>query len=205
MKDKISTNYKIHLSKDKHLRKVIKNHDNFKLRNRKNLCLYLCGSIMSQQLSGKVADVIYKRFLELYNGSEPTPQQIIDTPHESLRNIGLSNNKANYIRNVASFAIEFGIDFKTLNKLDNESIIKYLTQIKGVGRWTVEMLMMFALAREDVFAIDDYGIQSAMIKLYNLGHLSKRELRQELLRLSAKWSPYRTYACLHLWHWKDSE
>ena len=94
---------------------------------------------------------------------------------------------------------------KKLNKMSNEEVITYLTQIKGVGKWTVEMLLMFALGREDVFAVDDFGIQSAMIKMYNLNAEDKKEMRQRMLKISAKWEPYRTFACLHLWHWKDEK
>ena len=88
--------------------------------------------------------------------------------------------------------------------MDNEEVIAYLTEIKGVGRWTVEMLLMFALGREDVFAVDDLGIQNAMIKLYKLDNSDKKQLREKMLKVSAKWSPYRTYACVHLWRWKDN-
>jgi DNA-3-methyladenine glycosylase II len=105
---------------------------------------------------------------------------------------------------VARFAIEQGMDHRHLGKMDNEEVITYLTQIKGVGRWTAEMLLMFALGREDVFAVDDLGIQNAMIRLYKLDRTDKRSFREALLRISQKWSPYRTYACLHLWHWKDN-
>ena len=159
---------------------------------------------MSQQLSTKVADVIYKRFIALYNGKEPTPQQILDTPFEKLRGIGLSNAKVGYVQNVARFEIEFGMDAKKLNKMSNEEVIDYLIVIKGVGRWTIEMLLMFALGREDVFAVDDLGIQNAMISLYKLDNTDKKQLREDMLRLSKKWSPYRTYACVHLWRWKDN-
>lgn len=79
-----------------------------------------------------------------------------------------------------------------------------LTQIKGVGKWTVEMLLMFSLGREDVFAVDDLGIQQAMTRLYKLEDLDKKQLKEKMLQLSNKWSPYRTYACLHLWSWKDN-
>ncbi len=89
--------------------------------------------------------------------------------------------------------------------MENEDVIAYLTQIKGVGRWTVEMLLMFALGREDVFAIDDWGVQNAMIQLYKLDRADKKKFREDLLRISQKWSPYRTYACVHLWRWKDNE
>jgi DNA-3-methyladenine glycosylase II len=196
--------YISHLSKDKKLKKLIETGETHQLRKRKNICTYLCASIMSQQLSTKVATVIHNRFLALYGSKEPTPQQILDTPFEQLRGIGLSNAKVNYVKNVASFEIESGMDHRKLNKMSNEEVIEYLTQIKGVGRWTVEMLLMFALGREDVFAIDDLGIQNAMIRLYKLENKDKKKMKEDLLKLSGKWSPYRTYACMHLWQWKDN-
>jgi DNA-3-methyladenine glycosylase II len=196
--------YIVHLSKDKKLKKLIDAQEPQKLSSHHNICLRLCASIMSQQLSTKVAQVIYKRFLELYGGEEPSPQQIVDTPLETLRGIGLSNAKAAYVQNVARFALEHNLNDKELEKMENEEIINLLTQIKGVGKWTVEMLLMFTLGREDVFSIDDYGIQMAMKKVYKLDDSNKKEFRQQLLKISGKWAPYRTYACLHLWLWKDN-
>ena len=196
--------YVAHLSKDKKLKKLVESAEPHQLKKRKNICSYLCASIMSQQLSTKVATVIHNRFLALFGGKEPLPQQIIDTPFEKLRGIGLSNAKVNYVKNVAQFELDFGMDAKRLHKMDNEEVIVYLTQIKGVGRWTTEMLLMFALGREDVFAVDDLGIQNAMINLYKLDNSDKKKLREDMLRISKKWSPYRTYACLHLWQWKDN-
>ena len=196
--------YISHLSKDKKLRNLVKSGEPHQLIKRKNLCTYLCASIMSQQLSTKVAKVIYGRYLNLFGGNEPTPQQILDMPFEQLRGIGLSNAKVNYVKNVAQFEIESGMDHKKLYKMSNEEVIDYLITIKGVGRWTIEMLLMFALGREDVFAVDDLGVQNAMIRLYQLDVSNKKQLREELLRISEKWSPYRTYACLHLWKWKDN-
>ena len=196
--------YTIHLSKDKKLKKLIGQQQQFQLKQKKNICIYLCASIMSQQLSTKVATVIYNRFLNLFGGKEPTAQQILDTPLEKLRSIGLSNAKASYVHNVAKFAQEKGLDTKKLNRMSNEELTQYLTEIKGVGKWTTEMLLMFALGREDVFAVDDLGIQNAMIGLYRLNNEDKKQLKLEMLRISEKWSPYRTYACLHLWHWKDN-
>ena len=159
---------------------------------------------MSQQLSTKVAKVIYNRFIELYGGEEPQPQQVLDTPFEILRGIGLSNAKVNYVQNVARFCIENSITDSKLKKQSNEEIIGLLTQIKGVGQWTVEMLLMFSLGREDVFAVDDLGIQQAIVKAYKLNIENKKEIKEKMLQISSKWSPYRTYACLHLWHWKDN-
>jgi DNA-3-methyladenine glycosylase II len=129
---------------------------------------------------------------------------ILDTTLEKLRAIGLSNAKTNYVHNVARFALEKGLDYRKLDKMGNEEVITYITSIKGVGRWTAEMLLMFTLGREDVFAVDDLGIQNAMIKLYKLDNSDKKKFREDLLRISQKWSPYRTYACLLLWHWKDN-
>lgn len=192
-----------HLSRDAILKKLIKQHGTFKLEPKKNLCLYLCYSIMSQQLSTKVASVIKQRFLDLYGG-EPTPQQIIDTPFEKLRGIGLSNAKVNYVQNVARFELEHGMGQKKLATMDNEEVIAYLTQIKGVGRWTTEMLLMFALCREDLFAIDDLGLQQAVTGLYGLKQRKKKTLNAAILKIADQWSPYRTYACLYLWRWKDN-
>jgi DNA-3-methyladenine glycosylase II len=196
--------YTAHLVKDKKLLTVIDQQQPLQLVQRSKIYLRLCSSIMSQQLSTKVAEVIYQRFLNLYGGDEPTPEQIIQTPFETLRAIGLSNAKTNYIRNVAMFEIEQGMSSEKLEKMSNEEVIEYLTQIKGVGRWTVEMLLMFALGREDVFAIDDLGIQNAMIKLYKLDRTDKKKFKEDMLRISKRWKPYRTFACLHLWRWKDN-
>lgn len=197
--------YISHLSKDRKLKKIIDPSQPHKLKKKKNICTYLCASIMSQQLSTKVADVIHRRFLALYGDREPTPQQILDTPFEVLRGIGLSNAKVNYVKNVARFELEQGLDVKKLRAMSNEEVIDYLIQIKGVGRWTVEMLLMFALGREDVFAVDDLGIQNAMVKLYGIETEDRKELKEKMIVLSGKWAPYRTYACLHLWRWRDDK
>lgn len=195
--------YVAHLSKDKKLVAII-NEPLEPLHGRRNIPLRLMASIMSQQLSTKVAKVIYHRFLALFNGEEPSPQQVLAMPAETLRSIGLSNAKVGYVHNVARFCIEHNIEDHALQVMNNEDIIALLTQIKGVGRWTVEMLLMFTLGREDVFAPDDLGIQQAMVKLYNIKTTDKKALRERMLKLSAKWKPYRTYACMHLWRWKDN-
>lgn len=159
---------------------------------------------MSQQLSVKVAKVIKQRFIDLYGG-EPTSQQILDTPFEKLRGIGMSNAKTNYVLNVARFDIESGLEYKKLSKMTNEDVIAYLTQIKGVGRWTTEILLMFALGREDLFAIDDLGLCQAVIGLYDLKHRKKKIMREKIIKISEQWAPYRTYACIYLWRWKDNK
>ena len=196
--------YTTHLSKDKKLAKLIVQQEPFTLKFHKNICLRLCASIMSQQLSTKVAKVIYHRFLDLYGGQEPTPQQIVATPFDKVRAIGLSNAKTQYVLNVAQFAIDHKLDDKSLKKMSDDEIIALLTQIKGVGKWTVEMLLMFTLGRQDIFSADDYGIQVAMKNIYKLDDSNKKQFKERMLKISSKWTPYRTYACLHLWHWKDN-
>jgi DNA-3-methyladenine glycosylase II len=196
--------YVAHLSKDKRLKKLIDGREPFKLKQRKNVCIYLCASIMSQQLSTKVATVIYNRFLDLFGGKEPSPEQILLIPLTTLRSLGLSNAKASYVHNVARFALEKGMEVKKLNRMSNEELIEYFTEIKGVGRWTTEMLLMFALGREDVFAVDDLGIQNAMIGIYRLKSDNQKKLKVDMIKISEKWKPYRTFACLHLWQWKDN-
>jgi DNA-3-methyladenine glycosylase II len=195
--------YLKHLQKDKKLAGIF-GKEVFELTLHPNIPLRLMASIMSQQLNTKVAKVIFHRFLDLYKGKEPKPKQVLDTPFEQLRGIGLSNAKVGYVQNVANFCTAQKITDKKLLAMTNEEIIELLTQIKGVGKWTVEMLLMFTLGREDVFAVDDLGIQQAMIKLYKLDTTDKKKMKEQMLQLSEKWSPYRTYACLYLWGWKDN-
>lgn len=202
----MNQSYTEHLAKDKKLQKIIHLKGELKLRKRSDICTYLCASIMSQQLSVKAADTIYNRFLDLFENRKPSAELILATSHEQLRSVGLSNAKAQYVRNVASFHLEKGMEAKLLSKMTNDEVIEYLTEIKGVGRWTVEMLLMFALGREDVFAVDDLGIQQAMIQLYNLKNEDKKKaLKEAMIKKSKQWSPYRTYACMYLWRWKDAD
>ncbi len=193
-----------HLSKDKKLKKVIDAQPPFLLEKRNKVYLSLCSSILSQQLSTTVAKVLFKRFLELYNGKDPTLKQILNTPPETFRGIGFSNAKASYVHNVCRFFVENKITDAQLHKMSNEKVIDLLTQIKGVGKWTVEMILMFTLGREDVFAKDDLGLKQSVIKLYNIKVTDKKALQQKIEKISLKWSPYRTYACRYLWNWKDS-
>jgi DNA-3-methyladenine glycosylase II len=193
-----------HLSKDKKLREIISLQDPYTLVKGKDIYLSLCKSIVSQQLSTRVAEVIYNRFLDLYKNRKPSAQQIIDTPFEKLRSVGLSNAKANYLQNVCRFFIKEKLTDAKLHKMTDEAIIEKLTQIKGVGKWTVEMILIFSLGREDVFAMDDLIIQQRFALLYKLDTTDKKALKIKMLQQSIKWSPYRTYACRYLWGWKDA-
>ncbi len=194
-----------HLNKDKKLAGIIALQQPCKLVKKKNIHFHLCNSIMSQQLSTKVADVFQNRFLQLFGGKIPAASQILDIPFETLRSIGLSNAKANYVHNISRFFIEQRFADNDFYKMTDEDVVDCLTEIKGVGRWTVEMILMFTLGREDVFAVDDLGIQQAMCKLYKIDAEDKKAMKEKMLRISKKWSPYRTYACRYLWGWKDNE
>ena len=193
-----------HLSKDKRLKKIIDLQEPYILVLGKKIYLQLTFSILSQQLSTKVAKVLRQRFLELYGGKDPTPQQILDTPATVFRSIGFSNAKASYAHNVSLFFIENKITDAALHKMSNEEVLELLTQIKGIGKWTVEMILMFTLGREDVFAIDDLGLKQGVIKLYNIKETNPKLIREKILKISGKWSPYRTYASRYLWGWKDA-
>ncbi len=194
-----------HLSKDKKFKKILEKQEPFVLEQRKNVYLQLCASIISQQLSTKVAKVIYKRFLDLFGKKIPTANEILKIPVETFRGIGFSYSKASYVHNVCMFFIENKITDSRLMKMSNEEIVDLLTQIKGIGKWTVEMILMFTLGREDVFAVDDLGIQQSITKLYKLDATDKKLMKERMLAISAKWSPYRTYACRYLWGWKDDK
>lgn len=193
--------YKKHLAKDRRFKPLLKNQIVIPTRQ-KNITLKLVGSILSQQLSIQVAKVMLKRFLELFGGKEPTAQQILTVPLSTIKAIGISQRKAEYIHNVAQFVVDYKLTDKKLEKMADEDIIDTLIQIKGVGRWTVEMLLIFGLGREDVFALDDLGVQKGVQKMYHLEHLRGKELKAKMLEISQKWSPYRSYACLYLWNFQ---
>lgn len=194
--------YKLHLNKDKKLATILIEADHV-IKRRKNTPVRLMASIISQQLSTKVAAIIFGRFIALFDGKEPSCEQVLACTNDQLRSIGLSQSKVHYIQNVAQFFLDQKITDKQLYAMEPEAILDLLTQIKGVGKWTVEMLMLFSLGQEDVFAVDDLGIQQAMIRLYKIKYATKKELQTKMLTLSEKWTPYRSYACLHLWQWKD--
>lgn len=193
------------LSRDSKLKKLIvgiPQEQLHKLDANADLREYLVYSIISQQLSTKVAKVIKERFLSLFKNKFPSNKAILKMDDEKLRSIGLSYQKLSYIKNIAQFFEEHKLDKKDWSKMDDDEIAKLLTQIKGVGQWTAEMVLMFGLCREDVFSAGDYGIQVAMKKLYKLEHQGK-ELQQKMILIAEKWRPYRSHACMYLWAWKD--
>ena len=142
--------------------------------------------------------IIWNRFTDLFVDGYPDAESLLSKEHELLRNIGLSNNKANYVKNVAEFYLDNDMSFDYLQAMSDEQIIDYLTQIKGVGKWTVQMILMFPMDRPNVFPIDDLGIQNSMKNLYGI-NLEKKELKIRMNEISMKWDPYRSLASKYLW------
>ena len=192
-----------HLSNDPLLKNVI---DSISLDTSKsNGDVYgaLVRSIISQQLSVKAAATIYGRFLDLFENNYPHHDHVIKMEPETMRQVGLSRQKSSYIKNVATFFIEEQMENSDWKTQSDEDITKALTQIKGVGTWTVEMILMFTLDRPDVFPVGDLGIQQAMIALYDV-KADKKTLKPKLIEIAEQWKPHRTLACRYLWEWKDS-
>lgn len=194
---------RLHLSKDPILKPLI---DQVVLKERtaqKTVYEALIRAIVFQQLSGKAAATIHNRFLALFEDNFPHSTLIQSLSTEELRAAGLSRQKSGYVKNVADFFIENNLLEKDWSTETDDSIIKQLTQIKGVGQWTVEMILMFTLKRMDVLPLDDLVIKNAMISLYQVEEKG-RPLKQRLLEIATTWRPYRTVASLYLWQWQDT-
>ena len=192
-----------HLSRDPRLAAVIPLITLPDIETHNDIYGDLLGSIVSQQLSVKAAATIEGRFLDLFPDRNPLPALVVAMSPETLRGVGLSGQKASYIRNIATYWIERHEDMKDWMAMSDDDIIAELTQIKGVGKWTVQMILMFRLNRLDVFPIDDLGIRQGMIKLYGVEETGK-ELIKRLHEIAEPWRPYRTVACRHIWKWKDT-
>jgi DNA-3-methyladenine glycosylase II len=193
-----------HLSRDPKMAAIIPQIELPEIEVHSDICLDLISSIVSQQLSVKAADTIFNRFLDLFENRYPTQQQILDKDPEILRGCGLSYQKANYIKNIATYWIDNKDTMSDWLALSEDAIISELTQIKGVGKWTVQMILMFRLNRLDVFPIDDLGIRQGMIKIYDVQETGK-DLIKKLHELAEPWRPYRSIACRYVWKWKDAK
>ncbi len=192
----------LHLSKDKILQEILPENDISPFEGNRNLYDDLLRSIVGQQLSVKAASTIYGRFVDLF-GHKPNPDELLELELETLRSVGLSKQKATYVQNVASYFKENELQNTDWADKSNEEIINQLSTIKGVGKWTVQMILMFSLHRPDVFPVDDLGIRNAMIRLYKIEETG-RALKTKMETIAEAWSPYRTYACYYLWNWKDN-
>lgn len=171
----------------------------------KNYYPALVESIVSQQLSVKAAATILKRFLTLFPGDDfPTPGHILEKDTEILRSVGLSRQKGTYIQDLAVKVIEGTVRFDHLDALSNEEVITELTQIKGVGVWTVHMFLMFCMGRLDVLPTGDLGIRNGLYTLYGL---AQKPTPDEIMQLAKAhhWHPYETVASWYIWHSLDNK
>jgi DNA-3-methyladenine glycosylase II len=161
----------------------------------------LLRAIVGQQLSVKAAQTIYGRLLELFGGREPTPAELLAADPEAMRAAGLSRPKVAYIRDLAQHVEDGSLHLDRFGELSDEEVIAELTAVKGLGRWTAEMFLMFHLGRPDVLPVADVGIQRAVRLAYGLDAHPKAE---ELERIAEPWRPQRTLACLYLWRSLDN-
>lgn len=163
----------------------------------------LVESIISQQLSVKAAATITRRFIDLF-GHFPTPEEILQKDFDELRSVGLSGQKTGYIRDLAEHVIEGKVKFDHLDKLSNEEIIAELTDVKGIGEWTVHMFLMFCMGRFDVLAYGDLGIRTGIMRLYQLDVLPDRKTVEKIAIQNA-WQPYASIACWYVWKALDNK
>ncbi len=186
---------KLHLKKDLSLKPIIQSHELKEYwGGQTNLFLDLIAIVTGQQLSLHAANTIYHRFLDLFEVS-PTSKQVLDIPHEHLRTVGLSNSKANYVKNIATSIEEGNLNLEKIRDLSDQEIVKTLTSIKGLGPWSAEMFLIFSLRRSDVFSIGDLGVRTAISRIYGID----REDKNKILAISQPWAPYRSFACRFLW------
>ena len=158
-------------------------------------------SIVFQQLSGEAAQTIYKRLVKLIpETSNLCPNEVLKIEKNDMSKAGLSSQKINYVRNLADYFENNSFQKKDVERMTDEEISRELTQIKGIGQWTVDMFLMFTLNRADILPYGDLGIQKGIMKILNKKNLpSKKEMRN----CSKKWVPYRTIACWYLWRMTD--
>jgi DNA-3-methyladenine glycosylase II len=176
---------------------LIKSIGNHSIQIHDNLFESLLKSIIYQQLAGSAAKAIYFRFLQYYGDNLPTPEQIISTSNTVLRfTIGLSFKKIEYIKNLSTKILSGELNIQGLPDLQDEEVIAELVKVKGIGRWTAEMFLIFCLQREDVIPLGDLGVKKAIQKLYNLSELPTH---QYMLEVSSRWKPYRSIATWYLW------
>jgi DNA-3-methyladenine glycosylase II len=191
------------LKRDKKLEPLIKKIGPLSYAPEGDIFIALLRAIVSQQLSDKAAATIWKRFLALFADGIPEAKELLRFSDDKLRAVGLSYQKAGYLKNIANFSLEHKLHAKSLKAMDDEDLILFLTQIKGVGRWTTEMILMFSLARPDVFPLDDVGIQNGMKALYGLRG-EKKKLQARMLKVAEQWRPHRSLACFYIWRYKDA-
>lgn len=189
-----------HLRRDPILRRIMDKlppPDHTWDRVRRNHFRSLVIAIVNQQLSGKAAATILKRFVALFPGGRfPKPDDVLKMPAPKMRVAGLSKMKVSFLKDLARHVIRGSVDFKKMSRMTDEEVIEHLTRVKGIGRWSAEMFLMFSLGRPDVFSHGDLGLRNAIRDLYGF---VKHPTARQAEKISAVWRPYRTLASRYLW------
>jgi 3-methyladenine DNA glycosylase/8-oxoguanine DNA glycosylase len=189
-----------HLKKsDAKLRKLIEKvgEPTIKLRHSHTIFYALMRAIIYQQLAGAAASAIMGRVEALADGYEMTPDQLLSLPDERLRGAGLSKNKMAALRDLAAKVLDGTVPTaREMSRMDEEKIIERVTQVRGIGRWTVEMLLIFRLGKMDILPLDDFGVRKGFQKAYKLKDMPTKK---ELAARGARWSPWRSVASWYLW------
>jgi len=180
---------------DVRLAAIIKSVGGYEIKLRKDPFQSLVEAIIYQQLAGSAADAIYRRFVKIY-GRFPRPAKLLATKDFKLRDAGLSARKIEYLKDLASRVSDGRLKLTLLPKLPDEQVIEQLVQVKGIGRWTAEMFLIFCLGRQDVLPVGDLGLRKAMQKAYSLGELPSPATMSDIAQL---WKPYCSIATWYLW------
>jgi DNA-3-methyladenine glycosylase II len=183
------------LRNDPVLADIINSVGDYTLKRRNHHFSVLVESIISQQLATNAAEAIFKRFKSLYP-KFPTASEILSTRKSKLRLVGLSSMKIEYLKDLARHIEEGRLDMRSLPKMSDEDVITHLTQVKGIGRWTAEMFLIFSLGRQDVFPADDLGLRKGVQRAFSLSGIPKPK---EVERIGERWKPYRTIVTWYLW------
>ena len=183
------------LSKDKKLKKIISNVGECRIRTISNPFEALVEAIITQQISDSAGKVISFKFKNLFGKKYPTPNDVVKLSVNEIKSVGLSRMKAEYIIGISHMVIDKKLDFKIFKKMSNDEIISELTKIRGIGRWTAEMYLIFALGRTDVFPLGDLGLINGIKKLYDL----ENPTTEQILKITNNWIPYRTIGTWYIW------
>ena len=193
---------KKHLKKDPRLKPLLSKYTIEARGVSEDLFRDLLESIIGQQLSVKAAGTIINRFISLFPNSENIkPQEIMTIDEVLLRSVGISRQKISYLRSLSEFIVADRIILDTLKDMPDEQVMSHLTTVKGIGRWTAEMMLIFSLGREDVFSAGDLGLRTAVSRIYGVD----REDKVKIEKISQTWSPYRSLASLYLWQSLDEK
>lgn len=192
-----------YLSKDPVLASIIQKYGKLNYTKHQYYFEDIVQSIIGQQLSNQAADTIYKRFLKLLPKSQLNPANILKLLPDQIRGCGASWAKVRSLHDLSQKTLDGTLQLTQLNRMDDEDVIAHLVQVKGIGRWSAEMLLMFSFHRPDVFPVADRGIQNAMKKLYGLK--DGKPLSNKMIKIAENWRPYRTLACWYLWKSLDNK